>query len=241
MKLKIVIMSIVGLLSLAVSGYSVLNILDARSLRDASNKELNDVQSEADRLTLENQEIMDKLESTGKSALLSNIDIARAFSEVNGATITEIIAYHFNGTSLDETLTVTAVEDVAFFTDSIDVIRYKFDVQDKMSFVSDVATKPCIQNYANFDFDSGVAVIDVISTGSIAKGITSYQVNEENLSTPPSWQPVESVEQSEQSSDGQSEEHTKEQTEEGSDGDNVPTKGNFDDRDDLGGELDIGD
>lgn len=178
MKAKIIIVLLSALVMIALGSYSLLGVIDLNnSLEESKQNVLNPLIESTNALEKTNKALLKQLEDEGKAALLSNADTAQLMSSASGGNLTNITALYYDGENLVEIVNTTEPDDIAFFTDTVDVIRYSFSITDKDAFLNSMQNIVVLQNGSHFDFEGMTAYVDVISASSIERGTVSYAIN----------------------------------------------------------------
>lgn len=144
--------------------YSLLN--ETKSTMNSAISATNDYSS----LITQSNSLSADLNSAGRSAFLNNEQMANLLAAVQGGTIKSITAYQETGSDPLEIITIDDIGDVKFFTDTVDLIKYTYEITDSAQFIQSIRNTLFIPEEMNIDLTSGVAEITIPSSHKISNG-----------------------------------------------------------------------
>ena len=122
-------------------------------------------------LVAQSNDLASSLSQEGKSIFLDNEQMANVFASIEGGTIKSITAYQeSDGSDPIEIITIDNTADVKFFTDTVDLIKYTFQITDRDSFLNSVRNTLFIPEEMNIDVVNNTAEITIPSSYKLYNG-----------------------------------------------------------------------
>lgn len=170
MKIRIVI-CLLSFLFFLVTSFSVISpILDEQKELKRLNAEYNETQSKQEDVKSQINNLYNNLESAGKLSLLNNGEVAASMANLKGATLTNITAERLLDGEYVEILSTDNPDDVSFFTDTIDVVRYDYNIKDLDTFLTSLQGTILILEQMELDADSKSVSIRVATSSKLYLG-----------------------------------------------------------------------
>lgn len=180
MKFKLII-GVLGIILFGIFGMgSVKTVIEAGSNSSALSAQSDAIDARLMQIQGQTDTLVASLSADGKVLFLDDVELARYFSQVAGATLDGIEALHVEEDGSETpVLTITDPEDVYFFTDNVDKIEYLFTLTDVEAFIGVLSNDVFISdeiavyqqlNYATIKVPSSFYLLRVTDSSS---GLTS--------------------------------------------------------------------
>lgn len=169
------------LILLGISGFSLKNTL---STYIKISKDTQDVERDVQALSENIETAKCQLDNTGKTFLLNNAGIAGQVLQLQGATNTAITAQTVIDGTLTDIVSVASIDDVSYFTESVEYMQFDFDIIDLAGFINSVKESTVIWDYVSIDTVNSKAIVRVAAAKSDVKTYENASEDTTKSATP---------------------------------------------------------
>lgn len=113
------------------------------------------------------------LDTAGKNFLLDNVKIAEKVLELQGCNLIAITAQTVIDGKLSDIVSVSTIEDVSYFTESVEYMQFNFNVSDYATFMGSIKESSIVWEYVSVDINASTAILRVAAAEGTGRAYES--------------------------------------------------------------------